>query len=332
MLSGKSVGFGRRTFAAAFAAAMAFGAGSAFAAEDVDVRFSWKLKGEYAPFFLAKSSGAFEEAGLNVTLGEGAGSQAALGALLQGQEDIVVMPGMFAISAIQKGMPVKLVALYHPRTPVVMISHPDNPVTEPKDLEGKTLATSVGETGTSFLEPFCVINDVDCSKINTVMMDSQSRVPQFLQGQVDVVSAYLSNDLPILEKQTGEDYPILDLGKHGLAAPGMAVVTSDKLLEERPQVLSSFLAAVGEAVKQAKADPAKAAEVMKEAWPGGPDLDIIEKQVKATVDAVPSYDAKPVGWIEESEIRAALDLLESQEGFGEAKSVDAFYSNSLLQQ
>ncbi len=79
---------------------------------DFNVRYSWKLKGEYGPYFVAQDKGYFAQEGLKVRLGEGAGAQAALGALLQGQEDVVVLPGMFAMTAIAKGMPIKLVALY----------------------------------------------------------------------------------------------------------------------------------------------------------------------------------------------------------------------------
>ena len=88
----------------------------AHAADEVNVRFSWKLKGEYATFYTALERGFFAKRGLDVHLGEGAGAPAALGGLLQGQEDVVVLPGIFAISAIQKGMPIKLIAMYQPRS------------------------------------------------------------------------------------------------------------------------------------------------------------------------------------------------------------------------
>jgi len=46
------------------------------AAQDrVNVRFSWKLKGEYAPLYLAQEQGLFKKANLDVTMGEGAGAQ-----------------------------------------------------------------------------------------------------------------------------------------------------------------------------------------------------------------------------------------------------------------
>jgi len=84
---------------------------AASAAESFKVRFSWKLKGEYAPLYMAKEIGAFDKAGLDVAMGEGAGAPAALTAMLQGQEDAVIMPAAFALTAISKGMPIKIAAL-----------------------------------------------------------------------------------------------------------------------------------------------------------------------------------------------------------------------------
>jgi hypothetical protein len=64
----------------AIAGLFAFAA-DAFAQDQINVRFSWKLKGEYAPLYMAQELGLFKAENLDVRLGEGAGSQAALGAL-----------------------------------------------------------------------------------------------------------------------------------------------------------------------------------------------------------------------------------------------------------
>ena len=71
---------------------------AAWATDPVNVRFSWKLKGEYGHLYLAEEQGIYASKNLAVRMGEGAGAPAALGALLQGQEDVVVMPAIFAVS------------------------------------------------------------------------------------------------------------------------------------------------------------------------------------------------------------------------------------------
>ncbi len=318
--------------AASVVAATGFASVAALAADDVNVRFSWKLKGEYGFFYYGQDLGLYDKEDISLRLGEGAGSQAALGALTLGQEDIVILPAIFAISAIQKGMPVKIVAMYQPAAPIALISHPENPITIPKDLEGKKIAHAVGETGTSYLGVFCAINDVDCDSISKVQMDSQSRVPQFLQNQVDAVSVYLTNDLPILEARTGVEYPRLDLVEFGLRVPGMAAVASVDGIAKRPDVIRRFLAATAGSLAATAADPAAATTALAKTWGGGPSADIVQKQIEATTASIEHTEGKPVGWIDEAMIDAALDLLDSQEPIGDRRALADFYSNDLLTQ
>ena len=320
---------------ATFATAIALGAvfaGQSAKADDLNVRFSWKLKGEYGFFYLGKAKEIYKNAGISLNLGEGAGAQAALGALIQGQEDAVVLPGIFAISAIQKGMPVKIVALYQPAAPIVLISHPENPVTKPKDLEGKTIASSVGETGTSYLGAFCEINKIDCSKINKVQMDSQSRVPQFVQNKVDVVSAYLTNDLPILEAKMGIKYPELDMREYGLSIPGLAVVASNEGIEKKAALLRNFLAANAKAIEMTRADPAAATAALQAVWNPSPSDKVVEQQIEATSASIQSPSGKPIGWIEESAVTHALKLISDVDNVGALKPASTFYTNELLTQ
>ena len=108
-----------RMFLSALALGLAAPPGFA-ADEPFKVRFTWKIKGPYAPLYVAQDKGLFAKQGLAVTMGEGAGGQAAMAALMQGQEDAVVAPGVYALTTVSKGMPVKIVALYHPATPLAI--------------------------------------------------------------------------------------------------------------------------------------------------------------------------------------------------------------------
>jgi NitT/TauT family transport system substrate-binding protein len=56
------------------------------AAEKVTVRFTWKLKGEYAPLFVALDKGYYKAEGLDVDLAEGSGAQTVLKLLASGNE------------------------------------------------------------------------------------------------------------------------------------------------------------------------------------------------------------------------------------------------------
>ncbi|MEO8137119.1 MAG: ABC transporter substrate-binding protein [Betaproteobacteria bacterium] len=311
-------------------AALSALAATAFAQDQVNVRFSWKMKGEYGPLFMAQEKGLYAKEKLSVRMGEGAGAQAALGALLQGQEDVVILPAIFALTAIQKGMPVKLIAIYHPRTPLGIISFPDKPVRTPKDLEGKTIAHSVGETGTSYLDAFCKINSVDCSKISKVQMNSQARMPQFLQRQVDLVTVYTNVDLPLIEQQTKQTFVMLDMPKFGFAIPGLAVVTSDANIAGRADVLKRYLRATAEGIAEAKKNNDEATKAMLKNWSGAPDPAIVSAQVRLTGEAIPIPQGHMIGWIDDKLITDTLDLLKSAGEIEAPKPPGSYYTNSLL--
>jgi len=204
--------------------ALLFSAGAVSAADEIKVRFSWKLKGEYAPFYLAEETGAYARRDLAVRMGEGAGAPAALAALLQGQEDLVVLPGIFAIDAIERGMPIELIAIYHPQMPIAVVGQPGTVLRTPADMLGKRMATSVGATGATYLPPFCAINKIDCSKIEQVQMNSSVGQAAFLQGQLDMGILYLNVELPLYEEKTGKAFPVMRLSDWGMSLPGLAIV------------------------------------------------------------------------------------------------------------
>jgi len=306
------------------------GMSSALAQESFNVRYSWRLKGEYAPFYVAQEQKLFEKAGLKVTLGEGAGAPAALAGLLQGREDAVVLPAIFALTAISKGMPIKLIALYQPVIPIAVVSFPDNPVKTPKDMEGKRLPFSTGDTFGSYLSVFCRINSIDCSKINQVMVDANVRASLFMSKKVEAIATYVNVDVPVLQAESKVPLTIMEVGNFGLKIPGLAVVSSTALLESKPDKLKAFLAAVDKAMDMARANPDAAAKDLMASWPAAPAGPLVTEQVKQSLASYPVIDGHPSGWIEPKALSETLALMKQVGEIDAIKPLDEYYTNSLF--
>src|SRR5258707_10133837 len=105
--------------------------------EKLTVRFTWKLKGEYAPLYVALEKGYYKAEGLDVQLAEGNGAQNVLKALAAGNEHFGNGPAVAAAQAVSPGLPGQGVALYHASAPLGMIPYPDTPLQGPNDREGK---------------------------------------------------------------------------------------------------------------------------------------------------------------------------------------------------
>lgn len=295
------------------------------------LRFTWTMKGEYAPLYLALDRDYFEDEGIDLSLEEGSGSQTVFSVVARGQEEVAFGPAVSAAQAVSQGVPLKVIALYNPAAPMVYISWPDNPVEEPKDLEGKTLATSVGETSSDFLPVFCEINDVDCDAIDTPVVDMGARVSQFMARDVDVVGVYRSNDLPILEDEADTEFVTLDLAEHGMQLPGSSIITSEQMIERDPETLQAILRAANRGFEDAIEDPRAAAEAMLNYWDTDLDVDVVEAQVRALTEAVPDIEGKPLGWQEEELWTDALDMLLEAEMIDEIQDLDWYFTNALLE-
>src|SRR5437763_5966996 len=136
--------------------------------EKITVRFTWKLKGEYAPLYVALQKGYYTAEGLDVQLSEGNGAQNVLKALASGNEKFGYGPAVAAARAVSQGLPVKVVALYQTSAPMAVIAFPDTPLKAPKDIEGKRRATSVGEAFGDMSRPFTRLDNIDLSKVQLI--------------------------------------------------------------------------------------------------------------------------------------------------------------------
>jgi NitT/TauT family transport system substrate-binding protein len=304
---------------------------SAQALEKVTVRFTWKLKGEYAPLFVALDKGYYKSEGLDVDLAEGSGAQTVLKLLASGNEKFGYGPAVSAAQAVSQGLPVKVVALYQTRAPMGVIAFPDVPLKTPKDLEGKRLAISVGETFGDMLGPFTRINHVDIGKIQQIQMDASARSTQFLTRKIDIMSVYLSNELPQIEKRAGVKFNVLRVSEFGLNLLGASVIVGNAFAEQNPEIVKKLLRATAKGYRDAMANPKEAAKLMAKYMKVPEDPDVLDAQVEATVVSTNAPPGKPLGWQDRADWEANLSLLKETGGVSELKALSAYYSNDYLQ-
>src|SRR5438309_9980953 len=119
----KALACRRRTLAAvgpliAALAILPAQAARAQAPEKITIRFTWKLKGEYAPLFVALDKGYYKSEGLDIDLAEGSGAQTVLKLLASGNEKFGYGPAVSAAQAVSQGLRVKVVALYETKAPL----------------------------------------------------------------------------------------------------------------------------------------------------------------------------------------------------------------------
>ncbi|MEA2967624.1 MAG: NitT/TauT family transport system substrate-binding protein, partial [Alphaproteobacteria bacterium] len=240
-------------------------------------------------------------------------------------------PAVSAAQAVNQGLPVKVVALYQTKAPMGVISFPDVALKSPKDLEGKRLAISVGETFGDMLASFTRINNVDIGKIQQIQMDSSARTSQFLTRKIDVMSVYLSNEWPQIEKRANVKFNILRVSDFGLNLLGASIIVGNAFAEQNPETVRKLLRATAKGYRDAMADPKAAAKTMAKYMKVPEDPEVLDRQVEATVLSTNAPAGKPIGWQEAADWQANLTLLKETGGLPEIKPLNAYYTNDYLQ-
>ena len=324
----------RRSLSLALAACVALvptlaTAQSPAALQKLTVRFTWKLKGEYAPLFVALDKGYYKAEGLDVELAEGSGAQTVFKLLASGAEKVGYGPAIAVAQAVSAGLPIKVVSVYQTKTPMGVISFPNMPLKSPKDLEGKSIAISVGETFGDMLKPFTTKNGVDFDKIKKVQMESSARTSQFLNRNIDVMSVYLSNELPQLEKRTGVAFNVLKVSDFGMNLLGASLIVSNDFAAKEPETLRKLLRATAKGYADSMKDPAMAAAALAKYMKVPEQPDVLLKQVEATVVSTNAPAGKPIGWQSEADWQSNLQLLKETGAIGEAKPLGEYFTNEF---
>jgi len=300
------------------------------ARQKVLVRFTWKLKGEYAPLYVALDKGYYAAEGLDVEFAEGSGAETTVKVVGIGTDAIAYGPATIVAEAVNKGMPVEVVAVYQPQVPIALVSFPEVPLKTPKDLEGRKLGITTGETFGNLVEPFARINNVDLPKVTIVKMESSVRSAQFMTRGTDITSLYLTNELPLFEKRAGVKFNALKIADFGLKLLGASFIVNSKFARDNPETVRKLLRATAKGYLEAKKDPAAATAIMDKYMKVKVDREILEQQVKATVDATPVIEGKPIGWQTDAEWLANLELLKSSNAIQVIKDLRHYYTNEYL--
>lgn len=317
--------------AGSFGAAAAQSTGGGGSPDKVVIRFTWKLKGEYAPLFVALDKGYYKAEGLDVTLAEGSGAQTVLKVVATGQEPFAYGPAVNAVQAVGQELPVKLVALYQASTPMGVISFPDMPLKTPKDMEGKSIAISSGETFSDMIRPFAKLNGVDIEKVNRVQMDNSARATQFMARRVDLMSVFLTNDLPKMEQVTKTKFNVVKVSDFGLSVPGAALIVNSVWAEKNPELVKKVLRATAKGYADAMADPVAAAQTFQKYLTIKEDPGVLERQVRATMESTNAPAGKPIGWQDDATWTKCLDLLTETGTVKVRKDPGAYYTNAYLE-
>ncbi|MDQ8021543.1 MAG: ABC transporter substrate-binding protein [Moraxellaceae bacterium] len=230
----------------------AFGAA---AQEKVTFLTSWYAQAEHGGFYQAVATGLYKKHGLDVTIKMGGPQVNGMQLLTGGQADFIMGYDIQALNSVEKGLPVVTVAASFQKDLQGMMTHED--VKGLADLKGKTIlaATSAHTTWVPWIKAkYGYTND----QIRPYTFNLQ---PFFTDKNV-AQQAYPSSE-PFQAAKNNVSAKFFLFADDGYPPYGTTIVTTQKLVADKPDVVARFVRASIEGWKSYLANPAPGNELIK---------------------------------------------------------------------
>jgi ABC-type nitrate/sulfonate/bicarbonate transport system substrate-binding protein len=196
-------------------------------AQAIRVRVAAPFSDTFGAPFWAKDAGAFARAGFDLEVTSLANAGAVAAALAGGAVDLGIGDFVSSTNAIQKGLPIQLIAgcgLYRSNDPNSFICVPKgSAIQRPRDLEGKSCSapTLVGLT-TASIKAWLTQNGTDPEKVRIVELTSSSAPAAVLRGTVDAGLLAEPNYTPVKDQFRDIGHPFDAISKEFLVSAWFA--------------------------------------------------------------------------------------------------------------
>src|SRR5437868_7410434 len=128
----------------------------------------------------------------------------------------------------------------------------------------------------------------------------------------------------------GLKFNVLKISDFGLNLLGASFFVNGSFAKSNPELLRKLLRATAKGYVDAKRDPKGATDIMDKYMQLKLDRDVLEQQVEATLDSSPIPAGVPLGWQNDAEWKANLDLLKSTNQIQAIKDMPSYYTNEYL--
>lgn len=220
----------------AIAAALIAAALPSFAADKVVLGTDWRAESEHGGYYQALATGLYAAAGLDVTIRQGGPQVNHAQLLAAGRIDINVSPNSFGpLNYAAQKIPMVAVAALFQKDPAILISHADQGLDTLEALKGHKIMISP-DTRTGFW----LFLKSKYGYADDQMAPYTNNLAPFLADIKAIQQGYLTSE-PFQIARVGQKPQVMLLADSGYSSYASLLVTSRKMVEERPDVVQRFV-------------------------------------------------------------------------------------------
>ena len=200
---------------------------------------AWINDAEFAGYFIGIDEGYYAAEGLDLTYLSGGPDVIPESTIIAGRADLALTTPDTTIKAIvEQGAPFKIIGAQYQKNPIGIVSLASNPINEPRDLIGKTLA--VPPVNVISVNAMLALNGIDPGQVNIVPY-AYYPTP-LIRGEIDASLDFTTN-VPYTISQQGVEATSFLLYDFGFTIYNDTVVVTEETLTSKRAELVAWLRA-----------------------------------------------------------------------------------------
>ncbi len=289
----------------ALAATVALGCGEkpeggAAEPDNFDLTLDFYVNADHAGIYTALQEGYFNDAGLNVKPHVPSDPSAPIKEVAAGRADLAISYEPEVMLARDQGLDVVAVAALIQRPLTSLISLPSSGVRKPADLKGKTVVTAGIPYQTAYLDTILKSAGVSPSSVTQTDV-GLNLLPPLISGRADAMFGGFLNVEGVQLQAEGKHPIVQPVDQLGIPTyDELVLVANGQRLQDDPEPIRAFIAALARGTRAAEADPQAATDALIKA---SPDLDpkLTKAEVVKTLPYFKPPKGRPFGYMDASD-------------------------------
>lgn len=271
------------------------------AAADIVYRLKWKFNTSVAGDIFADTGGYFKKAGLDVEVKAGGVGIDAIRDLELGRAQFGVASADQVILALEKGADILVIAQLFQANPLQWIYRADQPeIRTLQDLKGRRIGVTFGGNDEAVMA--AILARGGLTEKDVTILSVQGNAVPFFRKHADMWPVYRNSQGVSYAAQLareGESVKFFNPREFGVSFVANSVITTQKLMSEKPAMVKLFITALLQAWEDALKPENEAAVLgAVKKLDGGISDDIRKKQLDATRELIRPDSSVRVGHLD----------------------------------
>jgi NitT/TauT family transport system substrate-binding protein len=203
----------------------------------------------------------------------------------------------------------------------------------PKDLEGKTMASPVGDVHRTLFPAFAAAAGFDEKKVKWIDVDGAALTQTLVAGRADAIPYFLivGPNVRAAAKAAGKNLHVLKWSDYGIEIYSSGVIVTDDTVAQKADLLRRFMRASWEGLAWSIEHPKEAIDLLLKHNPTMNEA-FARENWEITMDHLLTEDAAKngVGYMTPEKVTKTRDLMTKYAKLAVTVPVEDLYTNAFL--